>query len=80
MLPGKRDFSKIFMNIGGPSVSLSQNWNTDFTFKLGILSPFIPNALFLYPLKTSENCEVFWYFQGVEKGSIRSKSILASSI
>ena len=74
MLPGKRDFSKIFMNIGGPSVSLSQNWNTDFTFKLGTLSPFIPNALFLYPLKT------YWYLQGVEKCCIRSKSILASSI
>ena len=29
-----------------------------------------PNALFLYPLKTSEHCKVFWCFQGVEKGCI----------
>ena len=30
------------------------------------VNPFVPNALFLYPLKTSENrC-----FQGVEKGCI----------
>ena len=26
-------------------------------------NPFVPNALFLYPLKTSENITVFWYFQ-----------------
>ena len=31
-------------------------------------NPFIPNAPFLYPLKTSENDKVFWYLQGVEKG------------
>ena len=34
------------------------------------LNPFIPNALFLYPLKTSENLTVCWCFQGVEKGCI----------
>ena len=28
------------------------------------------NAPFLYPLKTSENHKVFWYFQWVEKESI----------
>ena len=31
------------------------------------INPFAPNVPFLYPLKTSENCEVFWCFQGVEK-------------
>ena len=33
-------------------------------------NPFVPNAPFLYPLKTTENRKVFWYFQGVEKGCI----------
>ena len=33
-------------------------------------NPFVPNALFLYHLKTSENFMVFWCFQGVEKGYI----------
>ena len=32
------------------------------------INPFIPNAHFLYPLKTSEHRKVFWYFQRVEKG------------
>ena len=30
--------------------------------------PFVPNASFLYSLKTSENLTVFRCFQGVEKG------------
>ena len=33
-------------------------------------NPFVPNALFLYHLKTSENFTVFRCFQGVEKGCI----------
>ena len=33
-------------------------------------NPFVPNAHFLYPLKTSENRKIFWCFQGVEKGCI----------
>ena len=33
-------------------------------------NPFVPNAPFLYPLKTSEKFTVFWCFQGVEKGCI----------
>ena len=36
-------------------------------------NPFVPNAPFLYPLKTSENLKVFWCFQGVEKGCIGNK-------
>ena len=38
--------------------------------ELFFLNAFVPNAPFLYPLKTSENRTVFWYFQGVEKGCI----------
>ena len=34
------------------------------------INPFVPNAPFLYLLKTSEKCKVFWCFQGLEKGCI----------
>ena len=34
------------------------------------VNPLVPNAPFLYPLKTSENLSVFWCFQGVKKGCI----------
>ena len=37
------------------------------------INPFVPNAPFLYPLKTSENCNVFWCFQGIEKGCVGNK-------
>ena len=33
--------------------------------KVILINPFVPNAPFLYPLKTS--LKVFWRFQGVEK-------------
>ena len=36
-------------------------------------NPFFPNALFLYPLKTSENRKIFWCFQGVVNGCIGKK-------
>ena len=39
--------------------------------------PFVPNAPFLYPYKT-ENLAVFWYFQGVEKGSIGNNGLVAA--
>ena len=32
-----------------------------------VINPFVPNASFLYPLKTTENYKVFWCFQWVEK-------------
>ena len=38
-----------------------------------VINPFVPNAPFLYPLKTSENPTVFWCFQGLEKGCIGNK-------
>ena len=40
------------------------------TQELILLNPFVPDALFFQPLKTSENLAVFWCFQGVEKGCI----------
>ena len=35
-----------------------------------LLKPFVLNAPFRYPLKTSEKLTVFWCFQEVEKGCI----------
>ena len=37
------------------------------------INPFVPNAPFLYCLKTLENRKVFWYIQGVEKGCFENK-------
>ena len=47
------------------SVQVSNNFRSGRAF-----NPCAPNAVLLYPLKTSENLTVFWCFQGVEKGSI----------
>ena len=43
--------------------------------QIGHAIPFVPNVLFLYPLKTSENLKVFWCFQGVEKGCIGNEQV-----
>ena len=37
------------------------------------INPFIPNAAFLYPQKTSKNLTVFLCFLEVEKGCIGNK-------
>lgn len=50
MFEGNRDFSKIRMNLGGPSESLCQKQNTDFTCKLSILK-----CLSLLQLKVSNH-------------------------
>ena len=42
------------------------------------LNPFVPNAPFLCPLKTSENRNVFWCFQGVEKECIGKERVKMS--
>ena len=39
-------------------------------------SPFVPNAPFLYPLKTSENLTVFRCFQELEKGYIWNEWVM----
>ena len=33
--------------------------------KFDVFNQFVPRAPFLYPLKTLENLNVFWCFQGV---------------
>ena len=43
------------------------------SFKRLLLNPFVPNAPFLYPLKTSENCKVIWCFHEVEKECIGNR-------
>ena len=45
-------------------------------FKNYFFNPFVPNAPFLYPLKT-ENRKIFWCFQGVEKGCIGNEWVNA---
>ena len=40
-----------------------------------IFKPFVPNALFPYPLKTLENRKFFWCIQGAEKGYTGNKWI-----
>ena len=42
------------------------------------INPCVLNAPFLYPLKTSENLKVFWYFRGVEKGCIGNEWVKVS--
>ena len=37
------------------------------------LNPFLSNAPFPYPLKTSEKIKVFWWFKGAEKWCIGNK-------
>ena len=40
---------------------------------------FIPNALFLYTLETSENRKILWCFQGVEEGCNGNKWVKIKS-
>ena len=47
---------------------------------MGYINPFVPNTIFLYPLKTSEDRKVFWCFQRVEKGCIENKWVNWSDI
>ena len=47
--------------------------NQSIDLRLYKLNHFFPNAPFLYSLKTSENCRVFWCFQRVEEGFIGGK-------
>ena len=65
-LPDKKNLITI------PGISgITESW-TPWLLKrtFSDFNPFVSNATFLYPLKTSENLTVFWCFQGVEKGCI----------
>ena len=46
--------------------------NIAAAFKIVDVSPFVPNAPFLDPLKTLKNHTVFSCFQVVEKGCIEN--------
>ena len=64
------------INFISPEISRSTIfWRSQWKSKLirsNSLNSFVPNALFLYPLKT-ENLTIFWCFHGVEKGCIGNK-------
>ena len=47
--------------------------NQEFACIINQLNPFVPNTPFLYPLKTSENRNIFWCFLGIGKGCIGNK-------
>ena len=49
------------------------------TYYSSIFHPFVTNARFLYPLKTSENFMVFWCFKGVQKRCIGNKWVLTKN-
>ena len=73
MILGRSTRQSIILNINEIKIRESSSevllglWTDNrFTFKDHI-NPFVPYPPFLYPLKTSENRKVFWYFQGVEK-------------
>ena len=42
------------------------NDNTVITGYYKLVSPFVPNAPFFYPMKTSEIITIFYSFQGTE--------------
>ena len=48
------------------------NFQNEHTRGIFQITPFVLDAPFLYPVKTSENLTVF-IFQGVEKGCIGNK-------
>ena len=63
-------FQRFITEIWG-QLSYRINLNSSFCFyPKCFINPFGLKAPFLYPLKTSKNRKVFWYFQGVEKGCI----------
>ena len=68
-------FDRILKALSGifnsPSATNSLHTNPEILF----FNPFVPNALFLYPLKTSESRKVFWYFLGVEKECTENKQV-----
>ena len=54
--------------------SYLHTWNAKISWTF-FLNRFVPNAPFIYSLKTSENRKVFWCFQRVGKGSIGNKCV-----
>ena len=70
----KNNFSTQFsdMSAGKLKRILQRFWEMDFIERVKLteklINPFVPNAPFLYSLKTSEN--LFWCFEEVEKECI----------
>ena len=66
LIRSKAAFHRCYIKNMFRKISQNSQKNTYQSF----FNPFVPNAPFLYPLKTSENLMVFLYFQGVEKWCI----------
>ena len=67
-------------SLGDPwPYSTKSNAYLNNAFSLVYANTFVPNASFLYPLKTSENLPVFWCFQGVVKGCIGNEWVKAGT-
>ena len=43
-----------------------------------LINPFVPNALFLYPLKTSETVRLFDVFRGYRKGTLGTNGLIST--
>ena len=61
----------VFLQVSKKNVTLKLiEWKEQLNpFVHSRLNPFVPNAPFIYPLKT-ESRKVFWCFLGLEKGCI----------
>ena len=52
---------------------LHQHKNSVIISSYNQFNPFVPDGPFFYPVKKSENRNIFLYFQGVQKASIKNK-------
>ena len=71
-----RNFPNIFREYGKGTFA----WYELRRLGWWLINPFVPNAPFLYALKTSETFTVFWYFQRVEKRYIGNEWVNTDSL
>ena len=60
-------------------VTESKSLELTSIFRSFFFNPFVPNAPFFYPLKTSENYTVFWCLQGGRERVHWKKNVLRNS-
>ena len=61
---------QVMNKILATETDIRKKWMNVSSVGNNFIIPFVPNAPFLYPPKTSENGKIFWCFQGVEKECI----------
>ena len=73
----KNGFGKCFLKWSQIFINNQESciMNGGVTIKYFNLNLFVPNALFLYPLRRSENLTGFCCFQGAEKGCIWNEGV-----